>query len=68
MPQALAERCILAGSGTGDTILDPFAGSGTTLRAATKLQRNAIGVDLGYGDMQARRTDGVQLVSTELWL
>lgn len=68
MPQALAERCILAGSCPGDTIFDPFAGSGTTLRAAAALGRNAVGIDLGYQELQERRTDGVQLVSTELWI
>lgn len=61
MPQALAERCIRAGSAAGDTVLDPFGGSGTTGRAALALQRNAILIDLGYQEMQARRTDGVQV-------
>jgi DNA modification methylase len=63
MPQALAERCIRAGSRPGDCILDPFAGSGTTLRAAIALGRRAVGIELGaaYLDIQNRRTDGVQL-------
>ena len=61
MPQALAERCIRASSAAGDTVLDPFGGSGTTGRAALVLQRSAVLIDLGYQDMQARRTDGVQV-------
>jgi DNA modification methylase len=61
MPQELAERCIRAGSTAGDTVLDPFGGSGTTARAALALQRKAVLIDLGYQDMQARRTDGVQV-------
>jgi DNA modification methylase len=61
MPQALAERCIRAGSKAGDMILDPFGGSGTTGRAAIALQRRATLIDLSYQDMQARRTDGVQV-------
>lgn len=45
-PEELAHRCILASSEEGDTVLDPFAGSGVTLIAAEKLGRNSIGVDL----------------------
>jgi DNA modification methylase len=45
-PPALAERCIKAGSRMGDTILDPFAGAGTTLLVADRLQRRAIGIEL----------------------
>jgi site-specific DNA-methyltransferase (cytosine-N4-specific) len=46
MPPALAERCILAGCPTGGTVLDPFAGSGTTLMTARKLDRKSIGIEL----------------------
>jgi DNA modification methylase len=46
MPSALAEPCILAGCPDGGTVLDPFAGSGTTLAVAAKLGRNAIGCEL----------------------
>ena len=44
-------------------VLDMFAGSGTTLRVAERLQRNSIGIDLNadYLDIQARRTNGVQV-------
>lgn len=45
-PPALVEPCILAGSETGDTVLDPFAGSGTTGMVADRLGRNAILIDL----------------------
>lgn len=61
MPQTLAERCIKAGSRPGDTVLDPFGGSGTTGRAAVALGRRAVLIDLGYQELQARRTDGVQM-------
>ena len=30
----------------GDTILDPFAGSGTTIKAAKDLNRNSVGIDI----------------------
>lgn len=46
MPVALAERCILAGSRPGSTVLDPFSGSGTTGAAANKHGRKYLGIDL----------------------
>ncbi len=46
MPQALAERAILAGCKPGGTVLDPFSGSGTTGLAATKHGRKYVGIDL----------------------
>lgn len=39
-PEELAKICILAGSKQGDTVLDPFSGSGTTGAAALKEGRN----------------------------
>jgi DNA modification methylase len=61
-PEALAERCIRAGSRAGDTVLDPFGGSGTTGRVAERLNRNAVLIELNpdYISLQERRTDGVQ--------
>lgn len=46
MPEALALRCILASSLAGDTVLDPFAGSGTTLSVAVREFRRAVGIEL----------------------
>jgi DNA modification methylase len=46
MPAALVEPCIKAGCPEGGTVLDPFAGSGTTLAVAASLGRNAIGCEL----------------------
>jgi site-specific DNA-methyltransferase (cytosine-N4-specific) len=46
MPQALAERAILAGCKPGGTVLDPFSGSGTTGLAAAKHGRKYVGIDL----------------------
>ena len=46
MPPGLVEPCVLAGCPVGGTVLDPFAGSGTTLAVAVGLDRLAIGCEL----------------------
>jgi len=44
-PVELPKRCILLGSFKGDTILDPFGGSGTTAIASMMTERNYISID-----------------------
>lgn len=44
-PEALIERMVLASSDEGDLVVDPFSGSGTTLRVCQQLKRNAIGIE-----------------------
>ena len=44
-PEALLERLIGACTAPGDLVLDPYAGSGTTLVVASRLGRRALGVD-----------------------
>jgi DNA modification methylase len=44
-PEKLLERIILASSNEGDTVLDCFNGSGTTIVVADKFKRNWIGID-----------------------
>jgi DNA modification methylase len=46
MPTELAETCVKAGSKPGDLVLDPFAGSGTTLVVAKSLDRCYVGIEL----------------------
>lgn len=55
-PPKLIEPCVLAGSGPGDIVLDPFFGSGTTGEVAEKHGRRWIGFDLGYADLAKART------------
>ena len=45
-PEGIIERMVLASSNKGDTVLDPFSGSGTTLRVCQQLDRNAVGIEL----------------------
>lgn len=45
-PLALAERLVRMYSFVGDTVLDPFAGTGTTNRAAANWGRNSLGVEI----------------------
>ncbi|KPK44841.1 MAG: hypothetical protein AMK72_11605 [Planctomycetes bacterium SM23_25] len=57
MPVKLLERIILACSNPGDVVLDPFAGSGTTLVAAARNGRRWVGVELSqdYAERAAKR-------------
>ncbi len=69
MPRELAARCIIAGCPAGGTVLDPFAGAGTTLLVALDHQRNALGIELSpeYLSLaQARIRGHVGLLATEL--
>ena len=45
-PEKLLAKLILASSAPGDTVLDPFLGSGTTSVTAKKLDRHYIGIEL----------------------
>lgn len=45
-PEQLAEDCILSWSVEGDTVLDPFMGSGTTAKMAMINNRNFIGFEI----------------------
>ncbi|HEX9887586.1 MAG TPA: site-specific DNA-methyltransferase [Longimicrobiales bacterium] len=56
-PLELAHRLVSMFSFVGDTVLDPFAGTGTTLLAASRVGRNSIGVEIDpdYAHMAATR-------------
>lgn len=45
-PEGLIERMVSASTKEGDLVIDPFSGSGTTLRVCQQLNRNCIGIEL----------------------
>lgn len=51
-PMELPLRCIAPTTIAGDWVLDPFAGTGTTLDAASYLNRNSVGLDIYLTDRQ----------------
>ena len=58
-PEELARRCILAGCPVGGVVLDPFAGSGTTVAVAISLGRQGIGIEINpeYCEMARKRVN-----------
>lgn len=66
-PEELARRCIIAGSRAGDTVLDPFAGTGTTGIVALREGRRFVGVELNpaYAEMAEQRS---RELTPSLWL
>ena len=63
-PKALPEWFIKLFTDEGDLVLDPFAGSGTTIEVAKELRRNAIGIELmsEYCEMAREKIIDRQLV------
>lgn len=60
-PEKLAEDHILSWSNDGDTVLDPFGGSGTTAKMAALNNRNYIHIDISeeYNDIARQRLSEV---------
>ncbi len=56
-PESLLRRILLASTNTGDLVVDPFFGTGTTGAAAARLGRHYIGIEQekSYARMAARR-------------
>jgi DNA modification methylase len=67
-PPKLIEPCVLAGSAEGTTVLDPFAGAGTTGVVALRHNRDFIGIELNpeYAQMARNRIhDDAPLLNVE---
>src|SRR6202521_137918 len=66
-PEALLQRGLLAASHTGDLVLDPFFGSGTTGAVARRLRRHYIGVerDSHYAAVARARIDAVDPLAAD---
>ena len=60
-PEKLLERIIKSSSKEGETVLDPFMGSGTTCYVAKKLNRNYIGIEKEkkFFNISKRRIDSI---------
>ncbi len=54
-PESLLYRVLLASTKEGDTVLDPFMGTGTTLAVAKKLGRKSIGIERDKGYIKAAK-------------
>src|SRR5208282_5749090 len=58
-PEGLIERMVLASSNVEGNVLDPFSGSGTTLRVCQQLNRNCTGIEINpeYVEMSHQRLE-----------
>lgn len=68
-PEELLRRLVLASSNRGDTLLDPFSGSGTTLVVAEQLGRKWLGCELNpeYNEWAIERIESAKLMSDGEW-
>jgi site-specific DNA-methyltransferase (adenine-specific) len=64
LPEELVERIIAVSSNPGDAVLDPFAGSGTTVAVASRMGRKATGIELNpeYAEIARSRVQQAEVV------
>lgn len=69
-PEELLRKLILASSQSGDIVLDPFSGSGTTIVTAEQLGRKWIGCDMSdeYNSWAINRIDNVVVRTVGEWI
>jgi len=68
MPEEIVRRCIKLFTFVGDIVLDPFAGSGTTLKVAKEMGRNYVGYEIveAYRDIIEQKLKSAELKQTQL--
>ena len=69
-PEELLRKLLLAASDEGQTVLDPFSGSGTTLVVAEQLRRKWLGCDISseYNGWAVNRIENVRKLSIMDWI
>jgi len=68
-PEELVRKFVLTSSNRGETVLDPFSGSGTTITVAEQTGRKWLGVDLTkeYNEMAIPRVQNALHKTDEEW-
>lgn len=69
-PEELVRKFVLASSNEGDTVIDPFSGSGTTAVAAEQLNRRWMACDLDphYNQWAIERLERVRRMAKDEWI
>ena len=69
-PEELIRKLVLASSNAGDTVVDPFSGSGTTAVVATQLGRNFIVNDINseYNSWADARIRAIRQSTVLQWI
>ena len=69
-PEELVRKFVLASSRQGETVLDPFSGSGTTLVVAEQLGRKWLGCELEaeYNEWAMDRQDNIRKMRVDEWI
>lgn len=69
-PEELLRKIIFASSNEGDTVIDPFSGSGTTIVVAEQLKRKWLGCELNveYNEYAIKRLENIIYRAPEDWL
>ena len=69
-PEELVRKFVLASSNEGDTVIDPFSGSGTTLVVAEQLGRKWHGCEIEseYNEWTINRLENVQRKTKDKWI